>query len=74
MNRPLLAVALLASTLMAGAVQAKEMPAPAPTPAHATQHQTLQRYTDWNGVPGYLMRKDGTLINGLLPTNPDAQG
>ena len=28
----------------------------------------------WNGVPSYLLRQDGTLINGLLPTNPDEQG
>ena len=27
-----------------------------------------------NSVPSYLMRKDGLLINGLLPTSPDAQG
>jgi hypothetical protein len=42
--------------------------------AHAAHHQTLQSYANWNGVPAYLMRKDGTLINGLQPTNPDAQG
>jgi hypothetical protein len=28
----------------------------------------------WDGVPSYLLRKDGTLINGLRPTSPDAQG
>ena len=27
-----------------------------------------------NGIPSYLLRKDGMLINGLLPTSPDAQG
>ena len=27
-----------------------------------------------NGLPSYLLRKDGMLINGLLPTSPDAQG
>jgi hypothetical protein len=74
MNRSLLVVSILAGTLMAGVVQAKAAPAHAPAPAHATQHQTLQDYTNWDGVPAYLMRKDGTLINGLLPTNPDAQG
>ena len=28
----------------------------------------------WNGAPSYLLRKDGMLINGLRPTNPDEQG
>jgi hypothetical protein len=76
MKRSLLVVFALAGTLTAGAVQAKEVPAqvPAPAVAHAAQHQTLQSYANWNGVPAYLMRKDGTLINGLQPTNPDAQG
>jgi hypothetical protein len=74
MNRSLLVVSILAGTLMAGVVQAKAAPAQAPAPAHASQHQTLQGHATRDGVPAYLMRKDGTLINGLLPTNPDAQG
>jgi hypothetical protein len=27
-----------------------------------------------NGVPSYLLRQDGTLINGLRPARPDEQG
>ena len=37
-----------------------------------TPADTVSRYQ--NVVPSYLLRKDGRLINGLLPTHPDAQG
>ena len=42
-----------------------------PTNTDATHEKPAQR---WDGVPSYLLRKDGTLINGLRPTNPDEQG
>ena len=78
MKRSLLTTLILAGTLMAGAAQAKMSAQPPALPvaqvAQAAQHQTSQAHENWEGVPGYLMHRDGTLINGLLPTNPDAQG
>jgi hypothetical protein len=79
MKRSFLTTLILAGTLMAGAAQAEVVTQP-PAPAvaqvsQAAQGQTSQGYDNWNGVPVYLLRKGGTtLINGLLPTNPDAQG
>jgi hypothetical protein len=71
-----LVISILIGTLIAGAAQAREVAAnstvPAATPA--ALHHTLKGYVSSDGVPSYLMRKNGTLINGLLPTNPDAQG
>ena len=78
MKRSLLMTLILASTLMAGAAQAKvatQPPALAVAEvSQAARHQASQTQHNWDGIPGYLMHKDGTLINGLLPTNPDAQG
>ena len=78
MKRSLLTTLILAGTLMAGAAQAK-VPTQPPAPAAdlvppAAQRQNSQPNANWDGIPGYLMHPDGTLINGLLPANPDAQG
>ena len=76
MKRSFLMAFILVGTLLAGAAQAREVAASAagPVVAHAPTHHTLKGYVRSDGVPSYLIRKDGTLINGLLPTNPDAQG
>lgn len=38
------------------------------------RHETSTSVGAGASVPSYLMRNDGFLINGLLPTSPDAQG
>ena|SRR5689334_17614848 len=76
MKRCVLTAFILASALTTGAAQAKSIPAQpsASASAQAAKDHSSQTDANWNGVPAYLMHKDGTLINGLLPTNPDAQG
>jgi hypothetical protein len=74
--------AVMASLAVTAPALAEEVPtaflqnqkpdANAPTVNRATQ--TEVPFQRWDGVPAYLLRKNGGLINGLLPTNPDAQG
>jgi hypothetical protein len=76
--KALLGIAPIIALSMTAAYASEQPLAGKPTATHGMvtkpPHEASTSVGAGNSVPSYLMRNDGVLINGLLPTSPDAQG